>query len=503
MTLFGPLLSRIDLVGPNRLRCDTMNQRHIERNLLRCRLLLTRSAIQRLGLRTPGEIRENRADFLRECHTVFKRALRLLIDDMLNLEVLLAELDKTRDNQKQLISKYRYWLRILELAYDSFLWISADYDRSDVVKYYKAPKHGTLLHQNVQSVLELTDEFNKEPDVFAIPLDFSRFACIGDLLRIRRHSDGRVSHDFIEVKEGKVNDAVFDVLKSKDPDRYSEFFDEYGEKGIAQIKRVVKQREVGNSRIKRLGLQPGIYQEKEAVRLVTEMPCGQAHSYADSIESLVHSARKGTHSVDTIDGCLVIVALDGTSEQNYLRTDYVARCVIQAAFREATAPGDLEKLSQALDSIEFTDWRSGFGSVFCIPPLLRPLSARCLLDLLFGRIRLHLYFDPASFLRLCADSGVCAGFLKKRITNRLRSTFGWKKGQVPLFGGRAIGYITGGVTDILVPSYLDEIFFNWRKPSAIVRHIKQIESEFPTPGAGSTTEPPVTQFFSQNDLESA
>lgn len=78
-----------------------------------------------------------------------------------------------------------------------------------------------------------------------------------------------------------------------------------------------------------------------------------------------------------------------------------------------------------------------------------------------------------------------------------------KKARFHYSADGRIGYITGGVTDILAPSYLDEIFFNWRTPSAIVRHIKQIESEFPTPGTGSTTEPPVTQFFSQNDLESA
>ena len=33
---------------------------------------------------------------------------------------------------------------------------------------------------------------NKEPEVLAIPLDFSRFSSISDLLRIRRYADGRV-----------------------------------------------------------------------------------------------------------------------------------------------------------------------------------------------------------------------------------------------------------------------------------------------------------------------
>lgn len=417
-------------------RDDTMNQRHLECNFLRCRILLTRSAVQRMGLRTMEDIQENQTALLHECNAVFKKALKLLMDDMLTLERLLVPLEKESAAQKQLSATYRYWLRILELAYDSFLWISANYDRSDIVKYYKGPKHGALVHQNIQSVLGLAEKFNEEPDVFAIPLDFSRFACIGDLLRIRHHSDGRVSHDFMEVKEGKVNDEVFEVLKTNDSDRYFEFFDKYGEKGIAQIPRVIKQRQVSDNRIQRMGMQPGIYQEEQAVRLVTEMNVTEGDSYARSIEALVRNARAGTYSVDTIDDCLVLAALDPASEQNYVRTNYVARCVIHAGFADPAATNDQETLLQALKSIEFTDWRSGFGSVLCIPPLLRPLSARCFLDLLFGRIQLHLHFDPSTFLRLCAEAGVRAGFLKKRTTNRLRSRFGWRKGQVPLFAER-------------------------------------------------------------------
>jgi hypothetical protein len=78
-------------------------------------------------------------------------------------------------------------------------------------------------------------------------------------LGIRRHRDGRVSQDFIAVKEGAVNDEAFELLKAKDPDRYFAFFDKYGEKGIAQIQRMLNQGQVVDHRSKLLGLQPEIY----------------------------------------------------------------------------------------------------------------------------------------------------------------------------------------------------------------------------------------------------
>jgi len=49
--------------------------------------------------------------------------------------------------------------------------------------------------------------------------------------------------------------------------------------------------------------------------------------------------------------------------------------------------------------------------------LLGPLSTLSFLDLLFGRIQLHFYFDGPSFFRLCTNHGVRVVFHKKRTTN--------------------------------------------------------------------------------------
>ena len=199
-----------------------MDRGHIERTLLRVRLLLTRSAVHRMGLRTLEDTQRNHFAFLHECHIVFKRALRLLIEDSLTLENLLTGLDKNEADYKRRKAVYKYWLKLLELSYDTFLWIASDHDRSEVLKLYKGLKHGALAKQNIRSVIEVANQMNKEPDVLVIPLDFSRFSCIADLLRIRRYADGRVSSDFIEVKEGSVNDQIFEAMKAGDPDEICE-----------------------------------------------------------------------------------------------------------------------------------------------------------------------------------------------------------------------------------------------------------------------------------------
>ena len=81
-----------------------------------------------------------------------------------------------------------------------------------------------------------------------------------------------VSSDFIEVKEGSVNDEIFEVMEAGDPDEYLKFFDRYGEKGAQpQVRRMFKQRQVVDDRIKLFGLQPGVYDEERAVRIVAEL----------------------------------------------------------------------------------------------------------------------------------------------------------------------------------------------------------------------------------------
>lgn len=478
-----------------------MDQRHIECTLLRARLLLTRSAVQRMGLRTQAQIQENYVAFLHECHASFKRALKLLMDDSLKVEKLLAELDKSASDYKRHKAVYEYWLRLLALSYDTFIWIASNHDRSEVAKHYKGPKHGALAKQNIQSVIDVANEMNKQPEIVAIPLDFSRFTCISDLLRIRRSSDGRVSADFIEVKEGAVNDEIFEVVEAKNPNAYLKFFDKYGDKGIAQVERMFRQGQVAGDRLKLFGMQPGIYNEEHALRVVSEMKIGEDGSFHDLIEPLVQRARAGEYSVEPVGECLVLAALDATSQERYRRTDYVARCVVHAAFGDAKETGNQEALLRALQAIEFTDWRSGFGSPISIPPLLWPLSGRAYLDLLFGRIQLKIYFDAVSFVRLSTENGVRAGFLKKRTTNRLKSTLGWRKGEVPLFGGKAVGYMAGELSAVFDRSYYDEILFNWREPRAIVGHMKQLDLELGNSQLQWADKRPLQQLFSENDLE--
>lgn len=79
--------------------------------------------------------------------------------------------------------------------------------------------------------------------------------------------------------------------------------------------------------------------------------------------------------------------------------------------------GSSDDIVKRLDQIEFTNWLEGLGSIVLIPALIRAVSTRTFLDLMFGRIILLSYFDPSRFLTKCRAEGIKAGFVSRRWTD--------------------------------------------------------------------------------------
>jgi hypothetical protein len=476
-----------------------MRERHLERVLVRCRLLITRSAIHRLGVWSAEERLTNYPGFIAECHRAYKRAAGILIVEMLILERAIEQTSGGRDTRS--LHRHKYWLHILELAFDSFVWIAANHDRANATKIYKGTKFGFLSKQNIESVIETANELNAAENIFAFPLDFSRFSCIGDLLRITRDAKGGVALDFIEVKEGRINERIFEEVFAKNEQSEENLAAQFDNKGIKQVQRMRKQKQVALTQLKYFDASPGIYKGKDENRIISELKIGAEDRYDGLIELLMHRARQGEFSSDIVDDCVVITALDTTSARRYSITDFSSRATVHAAFLAGGPSKSEHLLASQIENIRFIDWMEALHSPLTIPPLLRPLSTRSFLDLMSGRIQLRSYFDPGSFLRLCRGQKLQAGFVRKKVTNRLRTTQRWKKDQVPIFEGRALGYVAGGLVGLIGWGFLHEILFNWRTPVAIARHLSRLNIELEPFRETYSGQNVNVDWFSEKDLE--
>lgn len=474
------------------------DEEHFLRVLMRCRLLITRSAVHRIGPPSEKVGSPSKDQFVAECHLVYKKAAGILIKEMLRLEDSLAK-EGTNGQRRGVLT---YWLRMFEFAYDSFVWIAANHDRSNVAKIYKGTKFGSLLKQNIHSVIETADELNASPNDFAFPLDFCRFSCIGDALRITRHPGGGVSLNFIEVKEGQVNERLLQAITTGDEFQMRRLYDDYGAKVVEQAKRMLKQKRTALRQLEYFDAKPGIYRGATENRIVSELKVGYGDRFDNLIEILMGRARRGEFSTEVVDDCLVVTALDSSSPQRHHITDFSSRVTTHTAFFDKGEPqnSDPDRLWAALQKIEFINWIESINSVVTIPLLLRAsLSTRSFLDLTSGRIHLRFYFDPSSFLEICRQQKLQAGFIKKKITNRLRTAGRWKKNDCPLFDGRALGYIAGGFQGIIGWGFLHEILFNWRTPTAIARHLADTAGQLRE--VSSEQKGSESPWFSERDLE--
>jgi hypothetical protein len=445
-----------------------MDQATLERLLIRSRYLFTRGATVRLGLRDAAAIKSNEDAFIRECHRVYKKAQKTLIEAMLEIERDVAQVSRENKNSP-LLHKYKHWLRILESCFESFVWLA--FRPSDIPHLYKGPKFGSLVAQNVESVLTLVSKFNESPYVFAVPLDFTRFSCTGDLLHIERHPGTR-RIAIAEVKQGDVNDAMLNAAKARDQAEWMKFFDDYGEKGIQQTQRYFRQEQEYHKRAARMTAEAGIHKDEDGTRLVLQSETA-LEDFIEIVEALCQNARCREYAVDTVDDCLMIAAVDMTSEQRCALGQFNARLFVLNAYiaPEASEKYSPSQMSDELQKIKLTDWLEGLGSVRLIPLFKRPLSTRTFLDLAFGRIRLLFFFHPPTFIRLCQEAGVQADLISKKATNRLRSTQQLRSGEIPLYQGCAIGYRLGDHTVVLGSAGLHEVIFNWMRPRSFIAQL--------------------------------
>jgi hypothetical protein len=472
-----------------------MEQSDLERRMIRCRYLITRGAIERLGIRDLSGIEKDKEVFIRECHSVYKKAQSVLTSSILEIE---SELERMSPEERgsPLLRKYLHWQRILESSYESFLWLR--FGPSDVPDIYKGPKHGRLTAQNIESALSTMRRFNEDSSIFAVLLDFTRFSCIADLLLIPYK--GRTA--FIELKEGSVNETMLNAIKARNEAQWIEFFDKFGEKGIKQTERFFRQEQSFSEKSRRIEALPGTYATDKGALVVVESSV-EPQYFTSAVDEICEKARQGKYAVDAIDDCLVVAALDTTSKEKYAIAEFDARLfVYNAYFASSDAEDRLpDDLVERLKKIEFTNWLDGLSSVFLIPLLLRPVSTRTFLDILFGRIRLLTYFHAPSFLRLCRESGLKAGFVREKWTNRLRSNQGWRKGDYPTFKGRALGYMSGTIPMVMGSVRLHNIEFNWQKPSSVAKEMAGTASQLKDISSDGAVAGNKRSGFTEQDLE--
>lgn len=345
-------------------------------------------------------IAANRDQFIARVHGTWKNIHAAAVGEIVNIEILLAR-PEAAARPKDFISYLRYVCRIWRRVNDAIAWVIIAQPHR-VRRLCANRVRPTLIESNPTAVAAVLDDINKDPASIAIWTDATTFVDVGDVMA--RRNEGEL--DFIELKAGKVNEAVFRLhddlrrhRKTGDMDAATkvmdEFFDAYGKKGFNQVERVTKQL------MRDMKVMALVNEEKGPdpdldINIEIVESAEPSESYDDELTACLRRADADETATACIDGCLWIYV---SHRRKLTRQQAVADFSIRVfAAKPETKTWLKERLEQdVLHPVGSLDQWSFVPTA--VPLFLRPLEVNDVLDLLYGKLtgRVLLFFDWLRF----------------------------------------------------------------------------------------------------------
>lgn len=364
-------------------------------------------------------IAAHRDDFVVQVHTTWKRLHVQAIEEIVNIEALLTRGDVQKKMPAGFVSWLRHVRRLWRRVNDAIAWgmIGKPHIVRRLCAYRARP---TLIESNPATVAAILDDINESPMSMAIWNDATTCIDVADIT-CRRGSAGL---EFIELKEGKVNQAIHDLHKSLTRHRKAgdqkaaegamdEFFASYGAKGFKQAMRVTKQL-MRDSRVmdivnRDIGPDPDL--EGATVEMVESSV--QVECYDDELSACLRHAEAHGAATACIDGCLWIYA---SSDLQLTRRDAVTDFAQQIFAASAQTEAWLRERTgkRGLNAVRSVDEWSFMPTG--IPLFLRPLPVDDVLDLVYGRWtgRVLLFFDWLRFEDVVRKAGCALTWVKPK-----------------------------------------------------------------------------------------
>lgn len=371
-------------------------------------------AIARLLHRPAGEdprfatlegIRSHRVDFLPLVHGTWKRLHNRALDELLKIEQILRSPDA-----KNFPKEFTWYLRRSEAIWrrvnDALVWAVLGLHNGHFIRRLSHGKRRPVLAEaNPEPMRRLLDNLNSDPLSIALWSDATSSVDVGDLVC---NSLSKGLTGILEVKEGKVNDAIAETLSSRPRDVDEAFAhldalaEKYGRKAIKQLERVLRQMERLDQTLTILEKDEGFDPQFET-RVVVREAQTQDRSYDELLISLFERAADEP-VVELIDRCLwVYVDLGPAASEAELIERFSSEVFQKAPHVRAWIAEQYQ--SDVLQPVFSLD--ENLYVPEAIPIFFRAFDPETVGDILMGRLmnRVLLYFDWVEYARVVEEHG--------------------------------------------------------------------------------------------------
>lgn len=441
---------------------ELLNQKQLEKCIRNFRFRLTRSMFWKGESWSAFEIRLRREKFLRSLHAEYKKALSIIVEGQLAVEKAHASSSSAEEH-----ARLDHWKAILEVCFNTLVWIILGWERDHVKRLFTGPKHGTLESRNAKSVLSVVEKMNQVPTDFAIPLDFARFESASDILRMRFDLENKeITHDFIEVKEGRVNSEIRDTIHSGTEQDYFRFFDAHGKHGINQMERCFRQAGKLKKALEMMNMKEGDTIDTPNGKLLIFEPKTASIRYYDGMNRLLKHLRRHSFGTFLVDNCLIVGGMRVSKSESLSIGNFLFRHQAHHLFSTKCsfcADPDGQGWIKEFAGINLFDGYAMLGSVPFEGLIAKPINDKDMLNLLFGRIRLVFHLNGDRYIALCKALGLEAGYSTEKEANRIRSR--GSKGLIE-FGNRFLWMKKKGqdMAAYVGEGMLHDICLNWVHP---------------------------------------
>lgn len=350
-------------------------------------------------------------------------------------------------------------LKIQETSFrkimDSIAWTLLGFEITDVRKLYGGEEPIDITNSNIESCINYSEHiFSNNPLEFALINDLTSFVQTGDILQYKYGE----SLSVIELKEGIVNEKVFDVLdyfqKSKCDKYLYMTLEEEGNKFKEQLIRNIKQIATGTAVVDTLKTGQGT-DRFTGLKVNTEQEQLELATFTDVTSELIKKARSKGYAIIVVENCLSV---------GVYYNDKFPKRIFSKWMKASKNRTPIYDLRQSLiDPVSY-------------PLFLQPFPKNTIVDIVLGRISILMSIDINTWLAPLEKEGYIVKWLSEKETRRL---YGNLKGQAKLLSinGRAIAVEKDDFSIALQGGLFARMFTSFNTPSAMRKYIIEINKK--------------------------
>lgn len=254
---------------------------------------------------TMESIAANYEAFQAITHEVWKEIHNRSIDAIMTMEGILSP-ERRKAMPPAMVFYFERCIQIWRRMNDALIWVLLGYKDHVIRTVCHRKERPLLASANPGPMRKLLENLNTDPQSIAVWTDATTCVDVGDIFC--RAPSGK-PNGFLEVKEGAMNDKIFELLRAKGSPaevavQIDAFVQENGPKALKQLERVIRQRTRYNEVLDIVQYEKG-YDSRRDAEVAIEESRVALESYDADLQTIIDEAGESP-LLRSVDRCLWI-----------------------------------------------------------------------------------------------------------------------------------------------------------------------------------------------------